>query len=67
MERRTLLKALLGTAATFALGGPAARLFAAEPLASELALARGLGGGIHFLDGWILTTADLDALALHEV
>lgn len=62
MERRTLLKTLLGTAATLALGGPSARLFAAEPFAGDLALARQLGGGLHFLDGWILTTADLDAL-----
>lgn len=73
MDRRAFLRSTVAGCAAFALGLPAARLFAAEPAA---ALGRaGLGGfgagalaeGLHFVDGWILTAADLRALADHEV
>ena len=66
MERRAFLKSGLGAFVAFALGLPAAKLLAAEPPAG-LAAAPALGGGLHFVDGWILTTADLESLAAHEV
>lgn len=66
MERRAFLKSTLGAFAALALGLPGARLFAGEPLA-EAAASKALGGGLHFVDGWILTTADLESLAAHEV
>ncbi|TPE52984.1 hypothetical protein [Amaricoccus solimangrovi] len=65
LERREFLKGTLGALATFALGLPAARLLAAEP-ASALAASQ-IGPGLHLVDGWILTTADLRAIAAHEV
>ena len=66
VERRTFLKSTLGALGAFAIGLPMARLAAAETLPG-LAAAKGLGEGLHFVDGWILTSADLDAIALHEV
>lgn len=67
VERRIFLKSSLGALGAFALGLPMARLAAAETLPGLAATAKGLGDGLHFVDGWILTSADLDAIASHEV
>ena len=67
VERRTFLKSTLGALGAFALGLPMARLAAAETPLGLATAATSLGGGLHFVDGWILTSADLDAIASHEV
>ncbi|MFQ8430592.1 hypothetical protein [Amaricoccus sp. W119] len=65
LERRGFLKGALGALASIAFGLPAARLFAADPVT---ALAgESIGEGLHLVDGWILTTADLRAISSHEV
>jgi hypothetical protein len=65
IERRTFLKSTLGALGALALGLPAARLFAAEPISGLAAGA--VGEGLHLVDGWILTSADLRAIATHEI
>lgn len=64
LERRGFLKGALGTLASLAFGLPAARLFAADPVTALT--AESLGEGLHLVDGWILTTADLQAISSHE-
>lgn len=64
LERRGFLKGAFGALVSMAFGLPAARLLAADPVTALT--AESLGEGLHLVDGWILTTADLRAISSHE-
>lgn len=68
LDRRTFLTSTFGAVAALAVGLPAARALA-EPLAGLApgGLPASLGQGLHFVDGWILTDADIRALGSDAV